>query len=194
VWHGRLRESWMRFWIQGRSGHWWRQRVSCAFKDFYILSPHGGDLEQRPDCCNLVGGDQKPFITKMPAGRSLWSLRDDCARRWCWRPHRVGPALRRYHCAGRRLYTAPGACSLPPFLTLSLLRSLARSFSVDDKGAAVQRATKHPGRHLHPHQHPHSRILYASARTKLARTSRSVATRELAPSGAATHPLGIRSV
>lgn len=149
---------------------------------------YGGDLEQRRGCCNLVGGGQKPFITKMPAGRSLWSPRDDCAS------------------VGVGVHTQGGACSSalplcgqaslhsPRGLFSATLPHPARSLSVDDKGAAVQRATKHPGRHLHPYQHPHSRILYASARTKLARTSRSVATRELAPSGAATHPLGIRSV
>lgn len=45
---------------------------------FASTRAHGGDLEQRRGCCNLVGDGQKPFITKMPAGRSLWSPRDDC--------------------------------------------------------------------------------------------------------------------
>lgn len=48
-------------------------------RDFYVLPRHGGVLEQRRGCCNLVGGGQEPFITKMPAGMSLWSPRDDCA-------------------------------------------------------------------------------------------------------------------
>lgn len=54
---------------------------SRAFKGETLTSSprHGGNLEQRRGCCNLVGGGQKPFITKMPAGRSLWSPRDDCA-------------------------------------------------------------------------------------------------------------------
>lgn len=133
-------------------------------RDFYVLPRHGGVLEQRRGCCNLVGGGQKPFITKMLAGMSLWS-----PPRWLcqcrrWRPHRVGPALRRYHRAGRRLYTAPGACSLPPFLTLSplsppLCRSLALRRRQRGRGSTRHKAPGTP-----PTPAPTSHILASSTR------------------------------
>lgn len=118
----------------------------------------------------------------------------------CWRPHRVGSALRRYHRVGRRLYTAPGACSPPPSLTpfhpLSL--SLVHSLSADDKGAAVQRATKHrDATYTRTDIYTNTYTLTSSTRLhaqSLPEQEQGVATREFAPSGASTHPLRICSV
>lgn len=49
---------------------------SHAFKGETFLRPPARITEVISNsacrgCCNLVGGGQKPFITKMPAGRSL---------------------------------------------------------------------------------------------------------------------------
>lgn len=116
-------------------------------RDFYVLPRHGGVFEQRRGCCNLVGGGQKPFITKMPAGMSLWSPRDDCAS--------VGVGV---HTGWSLLFTALPPCgqaflhsprgllstTLPHLLSPSLCRSFALCRRQRGRGSTRHKAPGTP--------------------------------------------------
>lgn len=130
MWHGRLRGSW----IQSRTRAKWTlmfTRIHTRSKA-ELTSSRAAEVISSNVTVVVTWLTRPEAVYNKDARRqvSVISARWLCQRR-CWRPHRVGSALRRYHRVGRRLYTAPGACSLPPSLTpfhpLSLSLSFIRS-------------------------------------------------------------------
>jgi len=117
----------------------------------------------------------------MPAGR-LCDLREMIVPTLVLASHTQGGARSSAlpPCGQASLHSPRGLLSLchpqSPSLSLSLLparspaRSLARSFALaaaaDDKGAAVQRATKRRDANPHPHPHPHPAPAHARIRTR----------------------------